>query len=134
MLKSKRNINYFFLSWNHPKKILLIDFGTSGIILKPSGSVFESFGGSFGDLELPRGPPERQKGKSNRICGLVVLPGIRKVAFCRDRTLVFEVCVFCCCFFRILRNGRSVRTERDILRIGRCFREVLRPLFGYMLG
>ena len=85
----------------------LIDFGTLGVILKPSGFIFEPFGGPFGDLELPRGPPERQRGKSDRICGSVVLPGIRKVGLCLDKTLVFEVYVV----FSGFEKCRSVRTE-----------------------
>ena len=66
----------------------------SGVILRPSGFIFECFGGPFGDPELPRAPRERQGGKSDGSCGLQVLPGIAKQAFCRHGMVVFEVCVF----------------------------------------
>ena len=64
----------------------------SGVILKPSGSIFECFGSPFGDPELPRAPRERQGGKSDGSCGLRVLPGIAKQAFCLHGMVVFEVC------------------------------------------
>ena len=86
----------------------------SGIILKPSGSIFEYFGGSFGDPELPRAPRERQGGKSDGRCGLRVLPGIAKQAFCRNGMVVFDI-VFVLRFFVMLLNCRSVPTEHDFL-------------------
>ena len=74
-----------------------------------SGSIFESLGGPFGDPELPRDPQERQGGKSERICGLGVLPGTPQEAFCLDRTLDFEIRVFLCfCWMAVLSRQNCI--------------------------
>ena len=74
-----------------------------------SRSIFESLRGPFGDPELPRDPQERQGGKSERICGLGVLPGTPQEAFCLDRTLDFEIRVFLCfCWMAVLSRQNCI--------------------------
>ena len=74
-----------------------------------SGSIFDSLGSAFGDPELPRDPQERHGGKSERICGLGVLPGTPQEAFCPHRTVYFEIRVFSCfCWMAVLSTQNCI--------------------------
>ena len=46
-------------------------FAFLGVILRPSGFIFECFGGPFGDPGLPRAPPREAGGKKLEVvvCG-----------------------------------------------------------------